>query len=499
MSAPPRPAQIEEYCGKFGRNPLELLAELSGLDYELAERSFAHFFRAAWPVLEPSTPLLPNWHQDLVAEYLQATLTGEIRRLIINMPPRYSKSLEITVMFPAWCWIKNAALRFIGASYSEDLATKHNIDRRALIQSAWYQAAWGNRFSFSADQNQKTEYTNTARGHCVGVGMLGTVTGKGGDYVLVDDPHNPKKAESDLERESTINAFDSTFTTRLDNKKTGRMIVVMQRLHHKDLTGHLLAKRAEGENWTHLNLPAEAPKKTVVRFPISGKRLVREKGEILHPQREGKAELAAAKVSLGSYNYAGQYDQNPTPRAGGIFKKHFWRYYTARPEKFDEQIQSWDLAFKDLTTSDFVVGFALGRIGADVYVLDMIRAQMGLKASIGAVGTMSTRWPLTMLKLVEDKANGPALVDMLKSKISGLVLENPEGSKLERAALVEPMCEAGNVHWPHPDTHPWVKQAIAELAAFPKGDHDDVVDALTQGLKRLQVKSLDRFKALGLT
>ncbi len=496
-SSRPPPPRVEEYVGRYGKNPLELLLELAGLDYELAERSFAHFFKAAWPVLEPATELLSNWHQELIAEYLQATLTGDIKRLIINMPPRYSKSLLVTVMFPAWCWIANPSLRFINASYSEDLATKHNVDRRTLLQSAWFQAAWGGRFSFSADQNQKTEYTNDKRGHCVGVGMLGTVTGKGGDYVIVDDPHNPKKAESDLEREATINAFDSTFTTRLDNKKTGRMIVVMQRLHHKDLTGHLLAKKAEGEHWTHLNLPAEAPRKTTIKFPVSGRRLVREAGAILHPAREGKKELDAAKVSLGSYNFAGQYDQNPTPRAGGMFKKSYWRYYTVKPEKFDQEIQSWDLTFKDLVTSDYVVGFAMGRLGADIYILDMIRAQMGLKASCAAVATMSQRWPKTMLKLVEDKANGPGVVDLLKSKITGLVLENPEGSKIERAALVEPTCESGNVHWPDPDLHPWVKHAIAELAAFPKGDHDDVVDAFTQGVKRLQVKGHDKFLALG--
>lgn len=488
----------EEIVSKFGPDPLQVLTELAMQDYKLASESFIHFFRAAWSVLEPSAPLLNNWHQECIAEYLQATLTGDIKRLIINVPPRYSKSLMVTVMFPAWCWIKDPSLRFINASYSEDLATKHNVDRRTLMRSEWYRTAWGHKFQFSEEQNQKTEYVNDKRGHMVAAGMLGTVTGKGGDYVIIDDPHNPKKAESDAERTAAVNAFDSTFTTRLDNKKTGRMIVVMQRLHFKDLTGHLLDKKAQGEDWTHLKLPAEAPKRTIVVFPISKRKIIREKNDVLHPDREGPKELKAMKIALGSYGYAGQYDQNPTPRVGGLFKKTYWRYYTALPQKFDQIILSWDMSFKDLTSSDEVCGFAMGIVGADIYIFDCENDQWGFSKTCEALKRMSLRHPLAIRKLVEDKANGPAVIDYLKSKIAGLIAENPEGSKMERAALVEPIVESGNVHLPHPSiAPPWVQKLIDQAAAFPKGDRDDMVDAMTQGIKYLMPMALDRLRALG--
>jgi predicted phage terminase large subunit-like protein len=477
---------------------------LTEFDYALAERSFSHFYRAAWSVLEPTTELKWNWHIECIAEYLEAVDRGQIKRLIINMPPRNSKSMTVTVMFPAWCWIRRASRRFINVSYSESLAVKHNVDRRLLINSPWYQAAWGDRFSFSPDQNLKSEYTNDKRGHCVAAGMLGTITGKGGDVIICDDPHNPQKAESDVEREKTVDTFDSTLTTRLDDKKTGAMILVMQRLHERDLTGHLLKKGG----WEHLCLPAEAPTRSVITFPISGKEVVREEGEILHPEREGPVELAAQKVALGSYGYAGQYDQNPAPRAGGLFKRSYWRYYVTLPERIDIWIQSWDMAFKDKATSDYVVGLVMARAGASIYVVDMVMDKLGFSKSKDAIRSLSQKWPRALLKVVEDKANGTGIVDDLKSEIAGLVLQNPEGSKWERASRCEPMLEAGNVYLPTPETcakimvdgkPKTITDAIMDqCAVFPNGANDDIVDALTQGLDRLRPKVHDRTKALGV-
>lgn len=492
--------QVEQAAtSQYGPEPFSILRDLAVLNYKLSEKSFIHFFRAAWPILEPNAPLLNNWHQECIAEYLQATLTGDIKRLIINVPPRYSKSLMVTVMFPAWCWINNPSLRFINASYSEDLATKHNVDRRLLMRSPWYQAGFGHRFMFSDEQNQKTEYVNNHRGHMVAAGMLGTVTGKGGDYVIIDDPHNPKKAESDAERTAAVNAFDSTFTTRLDNKKTGRIVVVMQRLHFKDLTGHLMEKNRDGgQEWINLKLPAEAPKKTMITFPITKKKILRMPGDILHPEREGPKELASMKKALGSYGYAGQYGQNPTPRAGGLFKKSYWRYYTILPAKFDDLILSWDMSFKDLTSSDYVAGLVMGRVGADIYIIDAEHDQMGFGKTCNALIRQSVKHPQAIRKLVEDKANGPAVISFLKSKVPGLIAQSPNGSKEERAALVEPIFESGNVYLPHPSiAQQWVQDLIDEAAAFPKGEHDDFVDAMTQGAAYLMPKALERLKALG--
>jgi predicted phage terminase large subunit-like protein len=470
-----------------------ILQELIKLDYAKAEVDPAHYLKAAWPILEPKAEFKPNWHIDCIAEHLQAVYLGQIKRIIFNQPPRYLKSIQITISWPTWVWIKDPSFRFMCVSYSDSLSVKHSVDRRRLIQSPWYQAAWGKRYQLSCDENQKHEFSNNHRGHMIATSMQGTATGKGANCLIIDDPHNPKRAESKRQREADIEAFDLTFTSRLDNKKEDRIVIVMQRLHDRDLTGHVLAKESD---YYHLKLPAEAPKRTVIRFPISGKEYVREAGDILHPDREGKAELEARKIDLGGYGYAGQYDQNPQPRKGGILKRDYWRYYDNAPEKFDEIIQSWDMSFKDLESSDFVVGQVWGRIGADKYLLDMIRAQMGLVASCQAVKTLTLRRPLARKKLIENKANGPGVVDVLKREISGLVLKEPRGTKEERAAMIEPQLQAGNVYLPNPEKHPWVKILIDEAAAFPRGAHDDTVDAMTQALIELDQKGFEKFKAL---
>lgn len=464
------------------------------LDYAKAERNLAHFFKAAWPILEPDVPLLSNWHHDLLAEYLTATLTGDIKRLIINMPPRYGKSLFTTVQFPVWSWIKNPNLKYIFASYAQNLSTKHSLDRRNIIQSFWFQSAWGKSFKLQDDENQKMEFANDKRGSMIATSMQGSVTGKGADFVIVDDPHNPMQAESDTQRESVIQAFDSMFTTRLNSQKTGRIIVIMQRLHDKDLSGHLLGQK----KWTHVCLPAESPKYHRLVMPISKRQVVRGFGQLLHPEREGKDELAAQKKALGSYSYSGQYDQNPTPRVGGILKRTYWKYWQTLPERFDEMIQSWDLTFKDLETSDYVVGTVWGRVGANKYLLDMVREQMGLTASCKAILAQSQKWPKARKILIEDKANGPAVIEVLKSKISGIIPVNPVGSKMERAAAIEPQCEAGNVFFPDPLKFPWVQDVIEECAKFPRGEHDDIVDSVTQALIRLDERSRKNMKSLSI-
>ncbi|MGD0076081.1 MAG: hypothetical protein ABSD31_17330 [Candidatus Binataceae bacterium] len=265
------------------------------LDRSLAERSLADFVRQAWPVLEPKTPYLDNWHVDLLIEALEAVAAGELRRLIINIPPRYGKSLLISVFFPVWVWVTNAAERFLFTSYSAQLATKHSVDRRALIQSQWFRCRWGAVVKLSGDGNLKTEFTNTVRGHMIATSVGASATGRGGNFLICDDLINPEQANSDALRSSSIRWFDETFSTRLDDKRSGRVIIIEQRTHVNDLTGHLLAE----PGWHHIALPAIAEKRTVIIFPCSRREVVREEGDILWPKREGSAELEAAKHRLG--------------------------------------------------------------------------------------------------------------------------------------------------------------------------------------------------------
>ncbi|MBO9597130.1 MAG: phage terminase large subunit [Cohnella sp.] len=460
------------------------LPSLNDVKRERAERHLNAYIRQCWGVIEPGTEYMHNWHIDAISEHLEAVEQGQITRLLINMPPRYMKSIAVTVAWPTRHWAKRPESRFISLSYSQMLSMKHNIDRRNIIQSPWYQNNWGDRFALMDDQNTKTKFQNDKMGFMFATSIGGTLTGEGGDFIIVDDPHNPKMAESEAERTAAVEFFKTTLPTRLNDKKKGAIIVVMQRLHEQDISGFVL----EQGGYTHLCLPGEAPQRTMIHFPISGREHIREAGEPLWPEREGKAELEAMKKAMGSYGYSGQYDQRPSPGEGGMLKRQWWQYYTFDPTKkqFDEMLQSWDCTFKDSDGSDYVVGQVWGRIGANKYLLDQVRARMDINDTMQAITQLTAKWPRAKLKLVEDKANGPAVIQMLRNKIGGLVPVNPEGGKMARVSAVSPEIEAGNVFLP--ESAAWVQDFVEECSSFPKGAHDDQVDAMSQAINRLQYR-----------
>lgn len=470
--------------------------ELLLLEYEKSARDFSYYFRRVWLELEPQTKLLYNWHHELIAEYLTACYLRQIKRLIINVPPRYTKSNEITVAFPTWVWLHQPEERFVFTSYSNSLSTMHNVNRRNIIDSTWYQARWQGIFQLAADENMKTEFSNNKRGRMIATSMGSGITGKGGNILMIDDPHDPTRAESKIQREKTIKEYDSKFTTRLDDKSNGVIVLVMQRLHEQDLTGHLLEQ--EGV-WTHVCLPAEAPKKTFIIYPMSRKIKVREKDDILHPERENQPLLDAQKVALGSYGYAGQYQQNPSPREGGLFKRDWWKRYNRLPDSFDKVIDSWDCTFKDLQTSNYVAGEVWGIKGANKYLLHVTKKRMGFVDTIKAMLKHKEMFPEIIATLIEDKANGPAIIEVCKKKISGLIPFNPQGSKQERAAAIEPQCEAGNVFLPVQDFATFdVNDFIDICALFPNAAEDDIVDAMTQLLIYVESKKNYKLEAMGL-
>jgi predicted phage terminase large subunit-like protein len=479
------------------------LSEIRAERAERARGALSVYIRQAWPVIEPTTEYLHNWHIDAIAEYLEAVTAGQITRLLINMPPRYMKSIAVTIMWPTWEWLRKPSMRWMFASYSADLSTRHSVDRRRIIESAWYQERWGNVYQMTTDQNVKTEYENNRRGYMVATSVGGSSTGRGGGRIVVDDPHNPRGAESDTQRQATITYFDRTLSTRLDDKKSGAIVIVMQRLHEKDLSAHALELGYE-----HLSLPAEAEKRTLITLP-SGREIVREAGDLLWTEREGPKELAEARKTLGSYGYAGQYQQQPSPTEGGIFKRIWWRFWhypdkplppvlmevpggeyhkcpvMPLPVTFDEQLLSWDMAFKDLATSDYVVGQAWGRNGADKFLLDQVRERLDMPATVLAVKNLAAKWPDATRKLVEDKANGPAVISTLQHNVTGLIAVTPDGGKVARAQAVSPECESGNVYLPHPAIAPWVLDFIERFAKFPNVAFDDEIDTATQALNKM--------------
>ena len=477
---------------------------LQGLKAEKARRSLMQFVIQAWSILEPGTQFVGGIHTEAICSHLQAVTEGQIQNLIINVPPGHAKSLLTAVFWPAWVWIHHPECRWLFSSYREPLAIRDSVRCRRLIESDWYQRRWGDRYQMVEDQNQKHRFENDRTGYRVVVPMSGG-TGERGDIVVVDDPHSVDQAESDAARISAVDWWNGTMSTRLNDLSKGHKIVVQQRLHEADLTGDLLTRGG----YELLCLPAEFEPDRRCHTSLGWTDPRSSPGELLWPQRIDKAALDTLRTTLGSYRYAGQYQQRPAPAEGGMLKRSWWRYWKPRglrlppvpvkmpngtieqriavdlPEQFDQQHQSWDMAFKDTKNADFVVGQVQAAYGADRYVLDQVRDRMDLPDTLSAVRQLSAHWPNALLKLVEDKANGPAVVQTLRHEIPGFVEVPPKGGKVSRAAAASPQLESGNWYLPHPMVALWVEAFIGECAAFPTGAHDDQVDAWSQGAQRL--------------
>lgn len=458
----------------------EKLPTLGQIQAEKARRSLRVFFREAWRVVEPATPYVPGWHLDAIADHLEAVSRGEIRSLLINMPPRQMKSLSVSVFWPCWEWINWPDRRWLFASYAQSLSIRDSLKCRRLILSPWYQSHYGHIFQLVSDQNAKVRFENNRTGYRLATSVDAAATGEGGDRIVVDDPHNVRDAASDAVRESTLVWWDEAMTTRLNDPRTGARIIVMQRVHENDLSGHLLAQGG----WEHLCLPAEYEGEK--HFTSIGWSDPRENlGDLLWPERFGRVEIDHLKRALGSYATAGQLQQRPSPAAGGVLKRDWWRFYVRPPEKFDRLIMSWDLTFKDTKTADYAVGQVWGQVGADAYLLDQVRDRMDFPTTVNAFRALAAKWPDALGKYVEDKANGPAVISTLQREIPGIIAVQPEGSKEARAHAASPWIEAGNVWLPDPEEAPWVHDFIEECAAFPVGRHDDQVDAMSQAIIRL--------------
>lgn len=467
------------------------------------------FFQEAWHVIEPATPFKPNWHLDAISDHLEALTYGEIQNLIINIPPRHTKSICVSVVWMVWSWTIDPSLRWLFSSYSEKLSIRDSIKCRRLIRSEWFQTYWGKLFNLTEDQNQKVRFENDQTGMRLATSVGGIGTGEGGQVLVVDDPHKVDEIESDVIRQGVLDWWDKTMSTRLNDPNTGSKVVVMQRIHEDDLTGHLISKMqddAGADKYELLILPAEYDgNKRETSIGFSDPRT--EYGELLNPERFDKTRIAALRASLGAYSASGQLQQSPAPPGGGIFKKQWWRFWYpnhyAPPERFitrvgkeyfehdqiaipviDTYAQSWDMAFKDNVTSSEVVGQVWGRTGGNFFLLDSVSEKMDIIDTLDAVRAMTERWPETGEKLIEDKANGPAVIQTLKGKIPGLIPIQPLGDKEARARAITPFIESGNVYLPHPKYAPWVKDTLTQFAKFPRAILDDQVDALSQMLAR---------------
>ena len=316
------------------------------------------------------------------------------------------------------------------------------------------------------------------RGVYRSAGVGGGITGMGGDIVIIDDPFKDRAAaDSAAIRQNVWDWYTSTLYTRL--APGGGVLLINTRWHTDDLAGRLLAAagRGEGDAWRVVNFPAIA----------EADEPHRKIGEALHPARYPLDQLLAIKKALGTRDWNALYQQHPTPDGGAIFKEDWLKFYTPPdlPKDFDQLLISWDMAFKAGAETDFVVGQVWGRRGADFFLLDQTRARMGFTDTAAAFRALAAKWPGAARKLVEDKANGPAVIDALKHAVPGIIPVEPDGSKTARAHAVTTYFEAGNVHLPSPELFPWVRDFVSELLQFPAAAHDDQVDAMTQALRML--------------
>jgi predicted phage terminase large subunit-like protein len=465
--------------------PLDRAAALRLLVAERFSTDFAAFVKKAWSILHPARPMVWSWHYELICEYLTAIHQRRLTRLILNVPPRTAKSTIATICFPCWVWSTNPGHNFLSASYSLDLSTEHSVMRRNLLQSGWYRRMWGDKFRLAGDRNQVGQFMNDRGGQMIASSVGATAWGRGADTLIVDDPVNASQALSDAERKAANDWIDNTLRSRLNDPAGGAIVLIMQRLHELDPTGYLLEQ--EPGVWTHIRIPLEAEEDETWTFPISGKVLMRKAGDILMPTRFTPAvveQLRARRLV-----FAGQSQQRPTPLEGNLIKRSEVRYYggidprTGQPDEklptsFDMKIISVDAAFKDLATSDYVAIGVIGVKGRRRYFLNVVNARLDAAATEAEIRRQrDVHRPISAV-LVEDKANGPAVVQRLKVNVPGVIEINPQGGKVARMFAAAPEWQAGD--WYVDRNAAWTEPLIEQITMFPNGRYDDQADMMSQ-------------------
>ena len=468
-----------------------------------ASGSLYEFVKQSWHVVEPGIPFIASWHIEAICEHLEAVSAGEIHRLLINIPPRHSKSTIVSVMWPAWEWLTDPAQKFLCASYSGNLSTRDNLKTRRLLQSPWYQERWGHMFAFAGDQNAKQRFENDKTGYRLATSVGGTATGEGGSRLILDDPHGAQAAQSEVMRESDLEWFDMVWSTRLNNPKTDAMVTVMQRLHERDISGHILE---DIKGWEHICIPAEWDGK--VRTTSLGEYDPRKKkGELICPERFGEKEITTLKQLLGTYGTAGQLQQDPTPSEGGILKTNHFKLWPATSglPPFEYILQSYDCAFTEKTTGDptacSVWAMFTHKGERNAMLIDAwdehlsypdLRAR-AVKDWTTEYGGMTKDSPYSRAKrpdriLVEAKASGQSLLqDLRLAKVPAVGYNPGQADKVSRAHQAAPTLELGLLWVPESKKNlgqpvSWAASFLKQLGKFPVAEHDDYVDTFTQAV-----------------
>jgi predicted phage terminase large subunit-like protein len=466
------------------------------IDREIVRQGgLIEFVQLAWPQVDPAE-FQPSWHIEEICHHLEAVTRGECFKLLINIPPGFSKSLIVSVLWPAWDWIRHASRKYICASYDASLALRDAKKMRDLVMSEWFQDRWGSIVGIPHEATKKTgEFQNDRGGFRISVGIGGGVLGKHGNVHICDDPHNIKDLQGSLDSvkkniDKVQRFWRETMPSRAVDKKTLARVIVMQRLHEHDLSGTVL----EEGGYTHLCLPlhyaTSSPHRRIIlpcKTPLGGDHRTKE-GELLCESRMNEETAAATKVEMGSAAWDGQYEQRPPNAQGNIIKRAWMTKFWKELPRGGFLIQSWDAAFKDTKECSHVCGQVWLDAGGVFYLVDQFYDQVDFVGTCTAVATMTGKHPRARGKLVEGKANGPAVISVMKGKIPGLIEVEPEGGKEARLFAVSPLFESGSVVLPDPEVNPWVHDYIEELATMPGSPKNDRTDATSQALLYLTTK-----------
>ena len=439
----------------------------------ILRRDLSSFIAKSFHTINPGTVYLPNWHIDLIADYLDKVYHSDITRLIINMPPRALKSVCVSVAFPAWVLGQNSNARILAASYSQNLSIKHSMDTKLVMEAPWYKHLFPNTH-ISKSHNQKSKFLTTQNGFRMATSVGGVATGEGGDFLIIDDPHNPTHINSKKRRDTAIEWYERTFSTRLNNKKTGAIILVMQRLHEEDLSGYLESKNG----WEILKLPAKATEDKI--YHIMDRTLNIKTGTILHTGREEEKHLKLAEEDLGTHNFAAQYQQNPIPSSGGMLGNANFLFYEDMIHDFEYIAASWDTAIKAKSTSDFSVCTIWGVKKKKYYLLHMLREKLEYPELKLKAISLASKWKPRFI-LIEDKASGQSLVQDLKLETDLKIIPiKVTQDKITRFARITDFFLNEQIYLPNKK---YIQdQIIRELSTFPNSKNDDIVDSISQFL-----------------
>ncbi len=465
---------------------------------------YSYFFKRAWYELEPTTPLIQNWHINLLCDELQQQAERiHLRKkkeydIVVNIPPRSIKSTIFSRLLIPWAWTRYPNQRFLTASFSKDLALEHAVDSRSVILTPWYQRYWGEVYRMQGDQNVKSFYRTDKSGYRMAVSVGSSAIGKGANWEIFDDPNDPKDI-SEVKLQTVINWFLKVMYSRLNNQDVDLRVIVQQRTNEQDLTGFLLQNYPTayklfcfpGEESDHVSPPE------VKKYYKNG---------LFFPERFSRSILEGYKKNLRG-DYAGQIQQTPAPEEGNMFKRTWWRFWRPKdsnlpdvvikvgdevfhaptvdiPDKFEDKILSWDMGLKGKKENDPSCGDVYARTHVDYFLIDEARGKWDDLQNEIEVQAQKRKHPDTSIILIEDAAAGVVVIRRLKIIMPGILEENPseKGPKKTRAKPFAALAQTGNIYLPHPSIAPWIWDWIDEVCVFDRGTHDERIDCGSQAI-----------------